>query len=55
MLKGFAETSQFFIITHNKRTLEIANTLYGVAMEEPGVSKVLSVNLEKAERTAVVA
>lgn len=49
MLKDFAKTSQFFIITHNKRTLEIANMLYGVSMEEPGVSKIMSVNLEQTE------
>ncbi|MFA5780536.1 MAG: AAA family ATPase [Elusimicrobiota bacterium] len=46
MLKEFAKTSQFFVITHNKRTMESANVLYGVTMEELGISKIISVHLE---------
>ncbi len=39
--------SQFIFITHNKRTMEIAETLYGVTMEEPGVSKLVSVRMNE--------
>ncbi len=45
MVKEFSKTSQFILITHNKKTMEIANTLYGITMETPGVSKVVSVRL----------
>ena len=41
--------SQFIVITHNKRTMEGSDILYGVTMEEPGVSKLISVNLTKRE------
>jgi chromosome segregation protein len=45
-IKEYAKNSQFVIITHRKGTMEIADTLYGVTMEEYGISKVLSVKLE---------
>jgi chromosome segregation protein len=45
MLQHLAEKYQIILVTHNKRTMEIADTLYGVTMEEPGISKLISVRL----------
>jgi chromosome segregation protein len=47
LIKAFTHQSQFLIITHNKRTMETADTLYGVTMETLGVSKILSARLKK--------
>lgn len=47
MVAEMSAVSQFIIITHNKRTMEIADTLYGVTMEEPGVSKLVSVRINE--------
>ncbi len=45
MLRSMQTHTQFILITHNRRTMEIADRLYGVTMEEPGVSKLISVEL----------
>ena len=45
LLNKFSESTQFIIITHNKRTMEAVDYLYGITMEESGVSKIVSVNL----------
>ena len=45
LVKDFSKTSQFIFITHSKQTMEAARTLYGITMETPGVSKVVSVRL----------
>ena len=45
MIKEMSSFSQFAVITHNKRTMQAAEVLYGVTMQEPGVSKIVSVNM----------
>lgn len=45
-LKEFAKTTQFIIVTHRKGTMEAADCLYGVSMEESGISQLISVKLE---------
>ena len=45
MLAEYAHNTQFILITHNKRSMESAHLLYGVTMEEPGVSKLVSLRL----------
>lgn len=43
LVQQMAESTQFIIITHNKKTMEVAQSLYGVTMQEPGVSQLVSV------------
>lgn len=45
LVRETSEHSQFIVITHNKRTMQSADVLYGVTMEEPGISKIISVAL----------
>jgi chromosome segregation protein len=45
VLRELSGTAQFLVITHNKRTMAVADSLFGVTMEEPGVSKLVSVRL----------
>jgi chromosome segregation protein len=46
VLREFAERSQFVVVTHNRGTMEAADTLYGVTMDEPGISRLVSVRLD---------
>jgi chromosome segregation protein len=45
LLRGMMDRTQFIIITHSRKTMEIADRLYGVTMEEPGVSKLISIQM----------
>ncbi len=48
MIRKMTENSQFIMITHNKKSMEIGDLLYGVTMEEPGISKTVSVQFHDA-------
>ena len=52
-LKHFSKETQFIVITHRKGTMEEADVLYGVTMQESGVSKLVSVRLEDTESVVV--
>ena len=56
ILKKFSDNTQFIVVTHNKRTMEAANALYGVTMEEEGVSKLVTVrfNQERVKSAELV-
>jgi chromosome segregation protein len=49
MVRELSQQSQMIVITHNRRTMESCDTLYGVTMEEPGVSKIVSVRLHEID------
>ena len=51
LIAEMAATTQFVVITHSKRTMQQADVIYGVTMQEPGVSKIVSVNLSKDNRS----
>jgi len=48
-LEEYADNTQFIVVTHRKGTMEVANSMYGVTVEDAGVSKILSVKLKDAE------
>ncbi|HWL95503.1 MAG TPA: chromosome segregation protein SMC [Phycisphaerae bacterium] len=55
VVKEFVELAQFIVITHSKRTMSIADVLYGVTMQEAGVSKRVSVRFDDERPTSAVA
>jgi chromosome segregation protein len=54
ILKSLSEKTQILFISHNKITMEAANVLVGVTMNEPGVSRMVSVDIEQAVQMAAV-
>jgi chromosome segregation protein len=52
LLSEFKTQTQFIVITHNPRTMQAADAVYGVTMQEPGVSTIVGVRLGQLERTA---
>ena len=51
VLNTFIDQSQFIIITHNRKTIAMGNSLYGVTMEEPGISKIVSVKVRSGDES----
>jgi len=54
IIRTFSEQTQFIIITHNKITMEAADILYGITMEQPGISKVLSVRFNDEDDERII-
>lgn len=52
ILRDFTEHSSFVVVTHNRGTMEVADALYGISMQEPGVSTVVSLKMEAEEKPA---
>ncbi len=52
MLTDMCDKTQFIVVTHNRKTMEMGSVLYGVTMQEPGVSKLVSVKWEETEALA---
>ena len=48
LLREMSSQTQFIVITHSKKTMESAQAMYGVTMQEPGVSKLVSVKFQPA-------
>jgi chromosome segregation protein len=55
ILRKFSDNTQFIVVTHNKRTMEAANAMYGITMEEEGVSKIVTVRFNQSGTAASAA
>ena len=53
LINSLTDNAQFIVITHNKKTMEIGQRLYGVTMEEPGISKMVSVEFQQGAEMAI--
>jgi chromosome segregation protein len=51
VLADFLKQSQFIVITHNRRTIAVADTIYGVTMQETGISRVVSMKFSEYEQS----
>jgi chromosome segregation protein len=52
MLAEMSQYTQYLVVTHNRRTMEMGSVLYGVTMQEPGISRLVSVRWEEPESDA---
>jgi chromosome segregation protein len=52
VLQEFLKTSQFLVVTHNRMTIQLADILYGITMEEKGISKVVSVKFSEEKKVS---
>ena len=55
LIREMSDKTQFIVITHSKRTMSVAPVMYGVTMQEPGVSKVVSVRFGEGEARTTAA
>ncbi|MEM6313430.1 MAG: hypothetical protein AAF743_05060, partial [Planctomycetota bacterium] len=55
IIEAFLDRSQFIVITHSKRTMQIADVLYGVTMQQKGVSKKVAVKFDQVGREGEIA
>ncbi|NDC87647.1 MAG: hypothetical protein EB075_02370, partial [Bacteroidetes bacterium] len=53
LIRNFSDSTQFILVTHNKLTMEAADRMYGVTMEEQGVSKLVGVTFDEAVEEGV--